>query len=52
MAKKKNSKNPKKNASLGNLDHLGGRKLMQRSAEESASGKEMRKHFADSGKRS
>ena len=45
MAKKKNSKKPKKNAFLGNLDRLGGKKLMQHGAEESSRGKESRRHF-------
>jgi hypothetical protein len=45
MAKKKNSKKPKKNAFLGNLDRLGGKKLMQHGAEESSRGKEARRHF-------
>jgi hypothetical protein len=44
MAKKKNTKKLEKNAFLGNLDRLGGKKLMQHGAEESARGKESRKH--------
>ena len=44
MAKKKNSKKFAKNAFLGNLDHLGGKKLMQHGAEESSRAKESRKH--------
>jgi hypothetical protein len=51
MAKKRNSRKPKKNAFLGNLDHLGGKKLMQRGAEESSSGKETRKHFTGPGRK-
>jgi len=43
--KKKNGKKAEKNSSLGNLDRLGGTKLMQHGAEESARGKESRKHF-------
>ena len=44
MAKKKNTKNKEKNAFLGNLDRLGGKKLMQHGAEESSRAKESRKH--------
>jgi hypothetical protein len=44
MPKKKNSKKFEKNAFLGNLDRLGGKKLMQHGAEESSRGKESRKH--------
>ena len=44
MAKKKNTKKSQKNAFLGNLDHLGGKKLMQHGAEESSKSKESRKH--------
>jgi len=44
MPKKKNTKKFGKNAFLGNLDRLGGKKLMQHSAEESSRGKESRKH--------
>ena len=44
MAKKKNTKKLQKNAFLGNLDHLGGKKLMQHGAEESSKSKESRKH--------
>ena len=51
MAKKKNSKKPKKNAFLGNLDHLGGKKLMQHGAEESSKGKESRKHSVGGGRK-
>ena len=43
MAKKKKTKNNEKNAFLGNLDRLGGKKLMQHGAEESSRGKESRK---------
>jgi hypothetical protein len=51
MAKKKTSKKTKKNAFLGNLDRLGGKKLMQHGAEESARGKESRKHRVGAGRR-
>jgi len=51
MAKKKNTKKPAKNAFLGSLDRLGGKKLMQHGAEESARGKESRKHTVGGGKR-
>jgi hypothetical protein len=44
MPKKKNTKKLEKNAFLGNLDRLGGKKLMQHGAEESSRGKESRKH--------
>jgi hypothetical protein len=44
MAKKKNSKKPARNAFLGGLDRLRGKKLMQHGAEEFARGKESRKH--------
>jgi hypothetical protein len=44
MAKKKISKGNEKKLSLGNLDHLGGKKLMQHGAQESAQGKQSRKH--------
>jgi hypothetical protein len=44
MAKKKNTKKTEKNLFLGNLDRLGGKKLMQHGAEESSRGKESRKH--------
>jgi hypothetical protein len=44
MAKKKKSKNNEKKAFVGNLDRLGGKKLMQHGAEESSRGKESRKH--------
>jgi len=36
MRKKKNNKKYEKNAFLGNLDHLGGKKLMQHGAEDIA----------------
>jgi hypothetical protein len=42
MAKRKKTKS-EKTAFLGNLDRLGGKKLMQRGAEESSSGRESRK---------
>jgi hypothetical protein len=51
MAKKKNTKKVEKNAFLGNLDRLGGRKLMQHGAEESSRGKESRKHSVGGGRR-
>jgi hypothetical protein len=51
MAKKKTTKKTKKNAFLGNLDRLGGKKLMQHGAEESARGKESRKHRVGAGRR-
>ena len=44
MAKKKGSKKPQKDTFLGNLDRLGGKKLMQHGAEESSRAKESRKH--------
>ena len=44
MRKKKNTKKFEKKAFLGNLDRLGGKKLMQHGAEESSRGKESRKH--------
>jgi hypothetical protein len=45
MAKKiKKTKKYEKNTFLGNLDRLGGKKLMQHGAEESSRGKESRKH--------
>jgi hypothetical protein len=50
MAKKKSSKKVK-NAFLGNLDRLGGKKLMQRGAEESSRGRESRKHRVGGGGR-
>jgi hypothetical protein len=52
MAKKKNTKSKsEKNAFLGNLDRLGGKKLMQHGAEESSKGKESRKHSVGGGRR-
>jgi hypothetical protein len=50
MAQKKSSKKGK-NAFLGNLDRLGGKKLMQRGAEESSRGRESRKHRVGGGGR-
>ena len=44
MAKKRKIKKSEKSAFLGNLDRLGGKKLMQHRAEESSRGKESRKH--------
>jgi hypothetical protein len=52
MAKKKNSKKNEKNAFLGNLDRLGGKKLMQHGAEESSRAKESRKHSVGGGRKS
>jgi hypothetical protein len=52
MAKKKNGKKKEKNAFLGNLDRLGGKKLMQHGAEESSRAKESRKHSVGGGRRS
>jgi hypothetical protein len=51
MAKKKKSTKSNKNAFLGTLDRLGGKKLMQHGAEESSRGKESRKHSVGGGKR-
>jgi hypothetical protein len=51
MAKKKNIKKTEKNAFLGSLDRLGGKKLMQHGAEESSRGKESRKHRMGGGSR-
>jgi len=51
MAKKKNTKKVQKNAFLGNLDHLGGKKLMQHGAEESAKARESRKHSVGGGRK-
>ena len=51
MAKKKNKKNTEKNAFLGSLDRLGGKKLTQHGAEESSRGRESRKHRVGSGGR-
>jgi hypothetical protein len=51
MAKKKKPTKPQKNAFLGKLDHLGGKKLMQHGAEESSRGKQARKHFVGGGTR-
>jgi hypothetical protein len=44
MAKKKNGKKPQKDAFLGSLERLGGKKLVQQGAEDSSRGKESRKH--------
>jgi len=52
MAKKKNPKKNEKNAFLGNLDRLGGKKLMQHGAEDSSRAKESRKHSVGGGRRS
>jgi hypothetical protein len=51
MAKKKNTKKLQKTAFLGNLDHLGGKKLMQHGAEESSKSKESRKHSVGGGRK-
>ena len=51
MAKKKNSKKSEKNAFLGSLERLGGKKLMQPGAEESSRGRESRKHRVGGGRR-
>jgi hypothetical protein len=51
MAKKKNTKKLQKTAFLGNLDHLGGKKLMQHGAEESSKAKESRKHSVGGGRK-
>jgi len=51
MAKKKNSKKPKKNAFLGNLDRRGGKKLLEHGAEASSRGKQSRTHFVGGAKR-
>jgi hypothetical protein len=51
MPKKKNTKKFQKNAFLGNLDHLGGKKLMQHGAEESSRAKESRKHSVGGGRK-
>jgi hypothetical protein len=52
MPKKKNTKKVEKNAFLGNLDRLGGKKLMQHGAEESSKSKESRKHSVGGGRKS
>jgi hypothetical protein len=51
MAKKNTKKTPK-NVFLGNLDRLGGKKLMQHGAEESSRGRESRKHRVAGGRKS
>jgi hypothetical protein len=51
MPKKKTNKKFAKNAFLGNLDRLGGKKLMQHGAEESARAKESRKHSVGGGRK-
>jgi hypothetical protein len=51
MAKKKNSKKNEKNAFLGSLDRLGGKKMVQRGAEESSRVKESRQHSVGGGRR-
>ena len=52
MAKKKTPKKNEKSPFLGNLDRLGGKKLMQHGAEESSRAKESRKHSVGGGRRS
>jgi hypothetical protein len=52
MAKKKTSKKNEKGPFLGNLDRLGGKKLMQHGAEESSRAKESRKHSVGGGRKS
>jgi len=44
MAKKKSGKKPQKDAFLGSLERLGGKKLVQPGAEESSKGKGSRQH--------
>jgi hypothetical protein len=51
MAKKKSTKKTENKPFLGNLDRLGGKKLMQHGAEESSRGKESRKHRVGAGRR-
>jgi len=51
MTKKRNTKKNEKSAFLGNLDRLGGKKLMQHGAEESSRAKESRKHLVGGGRR-
>jgi len=52
MPKKKSTKKTfEKNTFLGNLDKLGGKKLMQHGAEGSSSAKESRKHSIGGGKK-
>ena len=51
MAKNKNAKKTEKDAFLGNLDRLGGKKLMQHGAEESSRAKESRKHSVGGSRR-
>jgi hypothetical protein len=49
--RKKNSKRAEKNPFLGNLDRLGGKKLMQHGAEESGRRKESRKRAVGGARR-
>jgi hypothetical protein len=51
MAKKKNAKKTEQKSFLGSLERLGGRKLMQRGAEESSRGRQSRKHRVGGGGR-
>ncbi len=51
-AKKKNTKKTEKEVFLGNLERLGGKKLMQQGAEESSRGRESRKHRVGGGRKS
>ena len=49
--RKKNSKRAEKNPFLGNLDRLGGKKLMQHGAEESSRAKESLERSVGGGRR-
>jgi hypothetical protein len=51
MPAKKNKKKFEKKAFLGNLERLGGKKLMQHGAEESSRAKESRKHSVGGGRK-
>lgn len=52
IMKKMNTKKAENNSFVGNLDRLGGKKLMQHGAEESARGKESRRHFVGGARKS
>jgi ribosomal protein L4 len=52
MAKKKSARKNPKSTPLGNLDRLGGKKLMQHGAEEFSRVKESRKHSVGGGRKS
>jgi hypothetical protein len=52
MAGKKSFTKTDRNAFLGNLDRLGGKKLMQHGAEESSRGRVSRKHSVGGGRKS